>query len=72
MQGSKNSFIANKCQNRVDRAIRVAQEAFSKAEKVNAEIYHIHDPELLGIAVKLKKMGKRSFLIVTSLRQCKF
>lgn len=44
---------------RVDRAIRVANKAFSKAEEVDAEIYHIHDPELLGIAVKLRKRGKK-------------
>jgi glycosyltransferase involved in cell wall biosynthesis len=58
-KGVKIVSLRINAKNRVDRAIRVAQEAFSKAEKVNAEIYHIHDPELLGIAVKLKKNGKK-------------
>ncbi len=26
---------------------------------MNADIYHLHDPELLRIAVKLKKKGKK-------------
>lgn len=32
---------------------------FLKALSIDADIYHLHDPELLPIALKLKKKGKR-------------
>jgi glycosyltransferase involved in cell wall biosynthesis len=32
---------------------------FKKAIKINADIYHIHEPELIPVALKLKKQGKR-------------
>jgi len=33
--------------------------AFRLAKKVDADIYHLHDPELLLIAKKLKRLGKK-------------
>lgn len=44
--------------NRLDRMSRLAREAFKKALSVDAELYHLHDPELLGTALKLKRNGK--------------
>jgi glycosyltransferase involved in cell wall biosynthesis len=35
------------------------EEAFRKASELNADIYHFHDPELLGVGLKLKKSGFR-------------
>lgn len=32
---------------------------FKKAISLNADIYHLHDPELIPIGIKLKKLGKK-------------
>ena len=36
-----------------------AKKVYKAALSVNADIYHIHDPELLPYAVKLKRCGKK-------------
>jgi len=43
---------------RRDRILRLTKEAYEKAVDVDADIYHLHDPELLPYAVKLKRKGK--------------
>ena len=45
--------------NRMERVMKKKKDAFQKALDTNAEIYHIHDPELLGMGIKLKKLGKK-------------
>lgn len=57
--GVKIISLNQTVKNRMDRARRIANLACKKAIEVDAEIYHIHDPELLRIAVKLKKQGKK-------------
>ena len=32
---------------------------FEKMKKINADIYHFHDPDLLSLAFKIKKKGKK-------------
>lgn len=44
---------------RFQRIIKLAKLVYKKALEINAEIYQIHDPELLPYALKLKKKGKR-------------
>ena len=47
---------------RSDRVYRItafAHKAYKKALQVDADIYQLHDPELLPYAIKLKKKGKR-------------
>ena len=44
--------------NRKDRILNVTKKVLNKAISLNAEVYHIHDPELIPIGLKLKKMGK--------------
>ena len=44
--------------NRFGRMTKLAKRAYLAAKKSNADIYHIHDPELLPYALKLKKQGK--------------
>lgn len=41
------------------RMIKTVNTVYDMAKKVDADIYHIHDPELLRIAIKLKKSGKK-------------
>jgi glycosyltransferase involved in cell wall biosynthesis len=44
---------------RLDRILNAPGRVLSKALELDAEIYHLHDPELIPIGLKLKKKGKR-------------
>ncbi|WP_181388779.1 glycosyltransferase family 4 protein [Pseudoalteromonas sp. meg-B1] len=44
--------------NRLSRMFKTVRKIYDKALELNAEIYHIHDPELIPIGMKLKKKGK--------------
>ena len=45
--------------NRIKRMLLTSRAAYKKAVEVNADIYHLHDPELLPYALKLKRRGKQ-------------
>lgn len=49
----------SKPRNRIERMIKTAWSAYQKALKINADIYHFHDPELMLIALLLRLQGKR-------------
>ncbi|MBL4754603.1 MAG: glycosyltransferase family 4 protein [Flavobacteriales bacterium] len=51
--------VKSKVNSRVARALSTVNQVYARAVDVDADIYHLHDPELLRIAVKLKKRGKR-------------
>ena len=44
--------------NRFFRILSAPKRVYSKAVLIDADIYHLHDPELLPIGLKLKKCGK--------------
>lgn len=44
--------------NRFRRACLTTRLIQKKAIALNADIYHLHDPELLPVAIKLKRLGK--------------
>jgi glycosyltransferase involved in cell wall biosynthesis len=44
---------------RRDRILNAPSRAFAKVVELDADLYHLHDPELLPIGLKLKKLGKR-------------
>lgn len=44
--------------NRLQRMIDITKIAYQTAKTLDADIYHLHDPELLPYALKLKKNGK--------------
>lgn len=44
--------------NRIKRMIYNVNSVYRKAIEINADVYHLHDPELLRIALKLKRKGK--------------
>jgi len=48
-----------KSNSRLDRICNAPTRVFKRALNLNADIYHLHDPELIPIGLKLKKMGKR-------------
>ncbi len=44
---------------RLKRMFRFAGTVYKKALELDADIYHLHDPELLPYGMKLKKRGKK-------------
>lgn len=44
--------------NRLDRIRNAPSRVFLKALELDSDVYHIHDPELIPVALKLKKRGK--------------
>lgn len=51
--------IGSPPKNRMSRMLKTTKKVYKAAQKVDAEIYHFHDPELLHYGLKLKKKGKR-------------
>lgn len=44
---------------RFDRICNAPKRLFAKAEALKADLYHLHDPELISTGLKLKRMGYR-------------
>ncbi len=44
---------------RLDRILNSPKLIFAKAVSLNADVYHLHDPELLITGLRLKHIGKR-------------
>lgn len=44
---------------RITRMTTTVKKVFQKAKELNSDIYHLHDPELIPIGLKLKKLGKK-------------
>ncbi len=44
---------------RFNRIFESTQRVLRRATELNADIYHLHDPELIPIGLRLKKLGKR-------------
>lgn len=50
--------VGNKNKNRFLRMLLSTKKFFKKALEIDAKIYHLHDPELIPLGLKLKKKGK--------------
>ncbi len=48
-----------KFNNKIARIFKMHKTILSEAKKIDADVYHIHDPELLLICKDLKRMGKK-------------
>jgi glycosyltransferase involved in cell wall biosynthesis len=44
---------------RLTRMTRTVRRVFQMAQKIDSDIYHIHDPELIPIGIKLKNLKKK-------------
>lgn len=44
---------------RISRMTNTVKKVFEKAKELDSYIYHLHDPELIPIGLKLKKLGKK-------------
>lgn len=44
---------------RLYRIIKSTNKVYHEAIKVNADLYHIHDPELITTGLKLKRLGRK-------------
>ena len=44
---------------RIKRMLFFAPKTYGIAKKVDADIFHFHDPEMIPYAIKLKKLGKK-------------
>lgn len=51
--------IKIKFNNRIERIKNTSKIFLKEALKINADIYHLHDPELLNLATTLKKYNKK-------------
>lgn len=51
--------VGKKPSSRLKRMIMTTNAVYKKALKIDAQIYHLHDLELLPCALKLKKKGKK-------------
>jgi len=44
---------------RLSRMTKTVKRVYQKAKELDSDIYHLHDPELIPIGLKLKKKGKK-------------
>lgn len=52
-------FDVGASKGRIDRIRNAPGRVLTKALALDADVYHLHDPELIPIGLKLKKAGKR-------------
>jgi len=51
--------VGVKQEGRLSRMTKTVAKVFTKAKELDADLYHLHDPELIPIGLKLKKLGKK-------------
>lgn len=59
VEGVKIISTGSKPKNRAERFLKSRKLIFNRAIEVNADIYQLHDPDLLPMGNKLKRMGKK-------------
>ncbi|MDB0612956.1 glycosyltransferase [Tenacibaculum maritimum] len=57
--GGIEIYDVGKLPGRINRFIRTTRLVFDKAIDLKGDIYHLHDPELMPIGVKLKRLNKK-------------
>ncbi len=59
VKNSVHIYDVGKLQGRIDRIFKTTKNVLKKAIELDSDIYHLHDPELIPIGLKLKKLGKK-------------
>ena len=59
VKNNVNIIDVGKLEGRVNRIFKTTKKVLKKAIELNGDIYHLHDPELIPIGLKLKKLGKK-------------
>ena len=54
-----NIYDAGASKSRLDRILNAPERVYQRALKLNSDLYHIHDPELMPVGLKLKSKGKK-------------
>ncbi len=57
--GVRVHSVPKRTGNMITRMLRTVNQVRKKALELNGDIYHLHDPELLRIAFRLKRGGKK-------------
>jgi len=58
-KNSVNIVDVGKENGRINRILKTTKKVYKKAVELDSDIYHLHDPELISIGLKLKKSGKK-------------
>lgn len=51
--------VGSKARGRISRMKITVKKVYQKSVEMDSDIYHLHDPELMLIGLKLKKLGKK-------------
>ena len=51
--------VGAKTGGRISRMTKTVSKVYKKAIELDADLYHLHDPELIPAGLKLKKLGKK-------------
>ena len=52
-------YDVGKLNGRINRIFKTTKKVLEKAIELDSDIYHFHDPELIPVGLKLKKLGKK-------------
>jgi len=52
-------FDVGKLNGRINRIFKTTKKVFEKAKELDSDIYHFHDPELIPVGLRLKKLGRK-------------
>ena len=52
-------YDVGKSEGRFNRIFKTTKSVLKKAIELDSDIYHLHDPELMPVGLKLKKLGKK-------------
>jgi len=52
-------YDIGKIEGRLNRIVKTTKKVLLKAIELDSDIYHLHDPELMPVGLKLKRLGKK-------------